>query len=51
VSQAPQLNAEVAEVTPSLKRYFYSLLGAGGVVLGIYGALSAVAQFDRIERS
>jgi len=48
--QAPQVYQETAEVTPSLKRYFLSLLAGGGVVLAIYGALSAVARFDRIDR-
>eukprot|EP00465_Bigelowiella_longifila_P013082 CAMPEP_0185262808 /NCGR_PEP_ID=MMETSP1359-20130426/10853_1 /TAXON_ID=552665 /ORGANISM="Bigelowiella longifila, Strain CCMP242" /LENGTH=141 /DNA_ID=CAMNT_0027849853 /DNA_START=53 /DNA_END=478 /DNA_ORIENTATION=+ len=49
-AQAPQLVQQTAEVTPSLKRYFLSLLAGGGVVLGIFGALSTVAKFDQIDR-
>mmetsp|Transcript_19759 Transcript_19759/g.48315 ORF Transcript_19759/g.48315 Transcript_19759/m.48315 type:complete len:150 (-) Transcript_19759:390-839(-) len=49
--QTPQIYAQTAEVTPSLKRYFLSLLAGGGVVAAIFGALSAVAKFDQIERS
>mmetsp|Transcript_4978 Transcript_4978/g.9169 ORF Transcript_4978/g.9169 Transcript_4978/m.9169 type:complete len:149 (+) Transcript_4978:420-866(+) len=50
-AQAPQLVAQNAEVTPSLSRYFKSVIGAGVVVGGIGGALAAVAKFDQIQRS
>ncbi|GAB5359278.1 hypothetical protein AAMO2058_000530600 [Amorphochlora amoebiformis] len=49
--QTPQMVQQTAEMTPSLKRYLYSILAAGGVVAGVIGAVSAVAKFDQIERS
>jgi hypothetical protein len=47
---ASPLMAEAA-VTPSLRNFFYSLLAGATVLAGIAGAVTAVSNFDPVNRS